>query len=258
MRRLIRTAASREDHLVPERDDNDPAAAPPRRRLFADGEPPKQERPGDDHVVLEDVAPAAPPRRRRRIPLVPAALAALILIALALVTTIGGSSDDERDTARVAPNDRPTPQRPVPQGPSAKATPAPKGAERVIRDWTDAVRESDFEKAASFFAVPSRVQNGGPPRILDNPALVIAWNATLPCGAKLVRLTGGPDGFAVAQFELTDRKGSSCGSGTGAPAASAIKVKDGRITEWYRLPDGPPPPGEPVRPAAPAAPGVET
>ena len=242
---------------MPERDDHDPDGAPPRRRLFADPDPPRPEPSGDDHVVLEDVAPAATPRRRRRLPLVPAAIAAVLLIVLAIGSALRADGDDA-GSARIAPEERPTPQRPVPQGPGAKASPAPKGAERVIRDWTDAVRASDFEKAASFFAVPSRVQNGGPPRILDNPALVIAWNATLPCGARLVRLTGGPGGFAVAEFELTDRKGSSCGSGTGAPAASAIKVKDGRITEWYRLPDGPPPPGEPVRPEAPQAPGVET
>jgi hypothetical protein len=186
-----------------------------------------------------------------------AAGAVLALLAvLAVVILIGDRGDDERASA--PPADRTIPQRPVPQGPSEKARPAPAGAERVIRAWTEAIRQADFRKAAGLFAVPARVQNGGPPRTLDNPALVIAWNATLPCGAKVTRVTGGPGGFAVTEFELTDRKGSSCGSGVGAPAASAIKVEDGHITEWYRLPDGPPPPGEPVRPEAPEDPGLQT
>ena len=182
---------------------------------------------------------------------------AVVLLILAAVF-VASRDDDGGSQDRMAQRDDPLPQRPLPQGPSAKPTPATAEAKRVIEGWTAAVRAADFEKAAEFFAIPSIVANGGPPRKLDNPALVIAWNATLPCGAKVVRLTSAPQGFTVAVFELTDRKGSSCGSGTGAPAASAIKVKDGKITEWYRLADGAPPPGEPVRPEAPPGPGVET
>jgi hypothetical protein len=188
-----------------------------------------------------------------------AAGAVLALLAvLAVVIVVGDRGDDQTRASAPPVTDRPIPQRPVPQGPSVKPSPAPAGAERVIERWLAAVRAGDFEKAAATFAIPARVQNGGPPRTLDNPALVIAWNATLPCGAKLVRLTGGPGGFAIAEFELTDRKGSSCGSGKGAPAASAIKVEKGLITEWYRLPDGAPPPGEPVRPETPEDPGLQT
>lgn len=211
----------------------------------------------DDAPASDD--PAHAPSRRGRVVFAAAVAIAAILVGIAVLAVVivaGGDADDERVV--VATEDRPIPQRPVPQGPSADPRPAPAGAERVIRDWTAAVRAADFEKAASYFAVPSRVQNGGPPRTLDNPALVIAWNATLPCGARLKRLTGAPGGFAIAEFVLTDRRGSSCGSGTGAPAASAIRVRDGRITDWYRLPDGPPPPGEPVVPDAPEGPSLET
>lgn len=166
------------------------------------------------------------------------------------------SGDDDRRSASTQPQ-RPVPQRPVPQGPSARPLPPPRGAEPVIRRWLAAIRRSDFERAASSFSVPARVQNGGPPQTLDNPALVIAWNAALPCGARLTKLTGAPGGYAIAELVLTDRPGSSCGSGTGAPAASAIRVERGRITEWYRLPDGAPPPGEPLRPDAPELPAAE-
>lgn len=179
---------------------------------------------------------------RRRAGVV-AGIFAVVVGALVVVLV-----DDE--PRRVAEPGRPVPQRPVPQGPSSRPSPAPRGSERVIRRWLAAIRRSDFEVAASYFSVPARVQNGGPPETLDNPALVIAWNASLPCGARLTRLTGAPGGYALAEFVLTDRAGSSCGSGVGAPAASAIKVERGLITEWYRLPDGAPPPGEPVRPDA--------
>ena len=87
---------------------------------------------------------------------------------------------------------------------------APRETRRVIERWLAAVRDADFERGASYFAIPSRVQNGGAPQTLDNPAVAIAWNASLPCG-----------------------------SGVGAPASSRIRVEDGRIVEWVRLPDVP-------------------
>ena len=157
-------------------------------------------------------------------------------VVIAVLLAGCGGSGDEPERAEPAPAPRmeavpaPRPERPD--------TRVPAGSERVIRAWLAAIRAADFEKAASYFAIPSRVQNGGPPRTLDNPARAIAWNATLPCGAILTGIRGGPDGFAIAEFELTDRKGSKCGSGLGAPAASAIRVKEGRITDWVRLPDG--------------------
>jgi hypothetical protein len=114
---------------------------------------------------------------------------------------------------------------------------APTESERVIRNWLTAIRQGDAEKAASYFAIPARVQNGGPPRTLDDAAILLAWNATLPCGAVLIGIHPRSDGFVIADFRLTDREGSSCGSGVGATAHSAIRIADGRITDWYRLPD---------------------
>jgi hypothetical protein len=124
----------------------------------------------------------------------------------------------------------------------APAPPKPEvsAAERVIRGWLVAIRRGDARKAASYFAVGARVQNGGPPRTLDDPAILLAWNATLPCGAVLIGIHPRTDGFVIADFRLTDRKGSSCGDGLGATAHSAIRVDHGRITDWYRLPDSSP------------------
>jgi hypothetical protein len=164
--------------------------------------------------------------------------------ALALASGCGGGGEDEERTQRADP---PRPPAPRPAIPSEGTGPPPPGAERVIRSWSAAIREADFPRAASLFAVGARVQNGGAPRTLDSPTLVLAWNATLPCGAVLTNLEGAQGGFAIADFRLTDRKGSSCGSGTGAPAKTAILVRDGRIVAWYRLPDEPTRPPESER-----------
>jgi hypothetical protein len=67
-----------------------------------------------------------------------------------------------------------------------------------------------------------------------------------------VRHVGGAQGYAIVRFRLTQRKGADCGTGTGHTARSAIRVKDGHITAWYRLPENPndprslPAPGEPI------------
>jgi hypothetical protein len=160
----------------------------------------------------------------------------LAVVLVMLVAGCGGSGDD----------DPPKRAEPPPAQTQGRTTPAPApadtaAAERVIRSWLAAVREADFKRAGSFFARGARVRNGGPTRTLDDPALAIAWNATLPCGANLVGVTPAPKGFVIAEFELTERRGGMCGSGLGAPASSRIKVKDGQITDWYRVADEPPP-----------------
>ena len=39
----------------------------------------------------------------------------------------------------------------------------------------------------------------------------------------------------TATFELTQRPGGDCGSGTGGRAATAFKIEDGHIVEWSRV-----------------------
>jgi hypothetical protein len=159
-------------------------------------------------------------------------------LSVALLAGCGGSDEPER---KAQPPPKPPPAKP--SIPTEGSGPPPPGSERVIRAWLAAIREARFVKAASYFAIPVRVQNGGPPQTLKDPAMILAWNATLPCGAVLTNISGAPGGFAIADFELTDRKGSKCGSGLGAPAHSAILVRDGRIEAWYRLADPPAEPG---------------
>jgi len=197
-----------------------------------------------------------------------AAASLAVLAAAAALGGCGGSggdapSDDaaQQDApppaGRTAPVPAPAPDGAPPAAPAVPGLPrgvptspdgpAPAGSERVIRTWLAAVRRADFAAAAATFAPDARVQNGGPVARLRSRAQAVAWNAALPCGATLAN-AGGASGYAIVEFRLTDRRGSRCGSGTGAPAYGAIRVRGGRITEWYRLPDPVAPSGSPDAP----------
>jgi hypothetical protein len=173
------------------------------------------------------------------------------LLCLAALAGCGGGGDEERPRAetraRPAPAPVPTPGLTGPQRTPldlppgvptvASGAPAP-GSERVIRAWTDAVRDADFDAAAELFGRRARVQNGTPVFILQDRAAAKRWNAALPCGARVTRARGASRGFTIVRFRLVERRGADCGSGTGGDASAIVRVRDGRITEWYRLPDG--------------------
>ncbi len=197
--------------------------------------------------------------RARRVALLP-----VLLAALAAGCGSGGDARDdgapapradrEPPPAQTTPDAEPTPPpdagglpREVPTVPSG---PAPKGAERVIRSWAAAVREAEMDRAAGFFAVGARVQNGGPVERLRTRASAVKWNSALPCGATLTAIRGSR-GYAIVEFQLVNRSGALCGSGRGAAAFGAIRVRDGRITDWFRLPDPVAPPTGEDAPAAP-------
>ncbi|MGZ5419634.1 MAG: hypothetical protein ACXWES_03865 [Solirubrobacterales bacterium] len=108
----------------------------------------------------------------------------------------------------------------------------------VIDAWADALRSGDVEKAASYFELPSLAENGTPPLKLDTRAKALAFNKSLPCGAKLTRATSAGR-FTTATFTLTDRPGGGCGPGTGGTARTTFVIEDGKITEWRRVADEP-------------------
>lgn len=182
----------------------------------------------------------------------------LLLCVLALTACGGGSDTPDASSA-------PQPAAPSPpaqaQGPLALPRDVPlresragdPAAIRVIRMWSDSLRRSDVRRAASFWAIPSRVQNGTPLLELTSAAEIRAFNDSLSCGSMLTSGLGARDGFTIAVFKLTRRPGADCGNGAGNLARTAIRVRDGKIVEWYRLPEDPDAPA-PQPPAAPPEP----
>lgn len=192
-----------------------------------------------------DPADIAPPRP------IPALPVLLVIGALLLGGCGGGEAGSGQATT-------------VPQ---AKPSAGESAAVRVIRRWSDALRRSDVERASALWAIPSKVQNGTPVLTLETAATVRLFNDSLSCGSKLLSARA-HHGFTIAVFLLTRRPGADCGSGTGNVARTAIRVRNGKIAEWYRLPDDPadgdgdptdptqPDPAQPVAPPEPAGPIV--
>ena len=152
-----------------------------------------------------------------------AALAALATLALA---DCGEKS--EPDLADLTTTSTTAATRTIPGG--ADATDA-----RVIDEWSRTLRRGDVDGAAGYFAVPSVAENGPQlVRIADRGDARL-FNASLPCGARLIRATEEGD-FTVATFKLTERPGpGTCGDGAGHVAQTAFVIRDGKIKEWRRV-----------------------
>jgi hypothetical protein len=187
-------------------------------------------------------------------------LALLAILAAAGAGGCGGSaSGDRTDTspsngtqARTVPDDLALP----PNVPHRATGPASRSSIRVIRRWLAALDRGDIERAAHYFALPSKFQNTGTPVLhIDSEAERIAINLSLTCGARAEK-TGGAGAYTIVLFRLTERPGpgGGCGGGAGATARGAILVVGGLIHEWYRLPDDESQdPNEATVPAGPSA-----
>ncbi|HEX8206892.1 MAG TPA: hypothetical protein VF587_12605 [Solirubrobacteraceae bacterium] len=157
----------------------------------------------------------------------------LALSVLALTAGCGGGDED----------DAAGPRRP----PSVPA-PAPAAGEAVVRAWAADLRRGDVDAAASRFAVPSVVQNGGPAERLTTRLQVRSFNASLPCGGRVSEIKPHA-GVLLVTFVLTERPGGACGAGAGGTASTAFDVRDGRIVRWIRVPERgepQPPTGDPA------------
>lgn len=113
---------------------------------------------------------------------------------------------------------------------------APEADAEVVRRWMAELSRGQVERAAARFALPARFANLGPAAVLRSRREALAVTAALPCGA-LVTKTRAAAGYVVYEAQLTDRPGGSCGQGVGGKVAGAILVRDGKIAEWWRLPD---------------------
>jgi hypothetical protein len=169
----------------------------------------------------------------------------VIILLCALAPTACGGSSRAPGAARTTPA-APAAADPlelpanVPLRPSRAADPT---QVRVVRAWSRALRAGDIEAASALWAIPARAQNGTPVLGLATRRAVRLFNGALPCGSVLRSAGGAGRDFTIATVRLTQRRGADCGSGEGATARTAIRVRGGRITEWYRLPDDPDAPG---------------
>jgi hypothetical protein len=106
----------------------------------------------------------------------------------------------------------------------------------VVRSWFEDLSAGEVPRAASRFGLPARFQNFDLVVVMKTPAEALLVTDSLPCGAKMTK-AGGADGFVVYEARLVDRPGGGCGDGVGGVVRGAILVRDGHMTEWYRLPD---------------------
>jgi hypothetical protein len=153
-------------------------------------------------------------------------LAPVLVAALTLAAC--GGSHTAKDSARAAPpKDYSHYYPPGTHKPSKQAI-------RVITAWSEQLRAGHVKRAASYFAIPVIVQNATPPIRLRTQKEVLAFNITLPCGAHIVKTIAGQQ-YTVATFVLTERPGSrGCGA-TGKLAATAFRLRHGKISEWRRV-----------------------
>jgi hypothetical protein len=113
---------------------------------------------------------------------------------------------------------------------------------RVIRGWLLALERQDYEQAAYYFAPNALIDQGHPYR-LRTKSEALAFNASLPCRADLIRLKGG-GAHVLATFRLRAGPGGGC-SGL---VRVRYTIRKGKFTEWRQLPDE----SEPDAPAAEA------
>ena len=154
----------------------------------------------------------------------------LLLLSLAGCTHGSPAATTSSTSARQHTQEQKDRSSQYPPG-THKASPA---AVRVISEWSEELRAGHVRKAATYFNLPTVVQNGSPVFTLRSEREVLFFNRTLPCGAHLVR-TIAVSRYTVATFVLTERPGSPGCSGTGKLAATAFLLRHGKISEWRRV-----------------------
>jgi hypothetical protein len=106
----------------------------------------------------------------------------------------------------------------------------------VVTSWAKALNAGDDEAAAGLFADGAIVLQAGEQHVLADREDAVSFNASLPCGARVVKQSG--KGTEVtATFTLTRRPGHMCDD-TGGTAMSVFNVEDGKIVLMRQLPPG--------------------
>jgi hypothetical protein len=109
---------------------------------------------------------------------------------------------------------------------------------QVIEAWVGALDHGDLDAAASYFALPSVAENGPLALHITTRGQARAFNATLPCGAHVIRASSAGH-FTTATFRLGERPGRGlCGPGSGSLAKTAFVIRAGKIVQWRRVGSG--------------------
>ena len=113
-------------------------------------------------------------------------------------------------------------------GVSAATTP-----QSIVRAWSKALNANDNAGAAKLFALNARVIQPGVDVPLTSHALALAFNASLPCAGKIIRITV-KGNRATATFVLGERPKHRCDA-PGVKAAAVFTVRGGKIVRWEQI-----------------------
>src|ERR1700758_1932100 len=108
------------------------------------------------------------------------------------------------------------------QGVSAATTP-----KAVVRAWSKALNANDNVTAARLVAPNPRVVQPGVNVALTSRALALAFNESLPCAGKILRISV-KGNRATATFVLGERPKHRCDA-PGVKAAAVFTVRQGKM-----------------------------
>jgi hypothetical protein len=129
-------------------------------------------------------------------------------------------------------------------GSSSKPAPPlhkPLPGESVVRGWTEALYNGQYERAANYFARGAIVQQSQT-IVLTTHIKALAFNLSLPCRAKVTGVRQEPRGVLLASFKLFPGRGGLCAKG--GTARVRFFIRHGKIESWRQLPEAPAPPGQ--------------
>ena len=105
----------------------------------------------------------------------------------------------------------------------------------IVRAWSAALNRNDNAAAAKLFAPNARILQGPLDVRLTSPQLALAFNASLPCAGRIVRITV-KGTRATATFVLGHRPRHTCTAAPGEKAAAVFDVRNGKIVLWEQVP----------------------
>lgn len=94
---------------------------------------------------------------------------------------------------------------------------------------------NDNAAAGKLFAPNALILQGPLDVRLTTPKLALAFNASLPCAGRIVRITVN-GARATATFVLGHRPKHTCTATHGEKAAALFVVRGGKIVLWEQIP----------------------